>query len=159
MAALTTVSIRIATIEDRGALWDWYGEPLHRLAYRRPRLEDPDRHKAWWSGIIANPRVTLCIGLIDIVRIGCVRFDDLGRGIFEVRAYLKPAYCRQNLLPMLLDAAMAFVADLKNADEFRMRLNRTHPGIGSILPRLPDDEITETENAILFRRTRQKPAA
>ena len=155
-----SLSIRLATVEDRAALWDWYGEPLHRLAFRKTRVEDAERHTAWWSRLTADPDVTLCIGSMDIIRVGCVRFDRADDGAFEMCAYLKPAYCRLGLMPTLLDAAMDFVAKRTGGCEFRMRLQRAHPRIDAVLPRGAGDELrADGDGALIYRRARPRPSA
>lgn len=153
-----SLSIRLATVEDRAVLWDWYAEPLHRLAFRKARVEDADRYKAWWTRMTANPRTTLCIGSMDIIRIGCVRFDRTGDGVFDMHVYLKQAYCRQGLMPVLLDASMDFVSERVAAREFHMRLDRPHPRIEAVLPHGQGDELHKAgDGTLVYRRVRPEP--
>ena len=141
------INIREANIEDRMTLWQWYHEPLRRIVFPSQHQKDRDVHKKWWSQIAIDPDITMLIGLADIIRIGCVRFDRRKGDIVDMRPYLKPAYHRQGILPGFLDAAMAAYAESAQVAAFRLQVESENPRLADVLP--ANARITKDEDSLL----------
>ena len=105
------IVIREATLEDRMALWSWYHDPLRDSFNKKTRPASTfAQHRAWFANVSKGPGSIICVGLLDILRIGAVRFDRLtDDGEFEARLCLKPAYCGQTYAPKLLKAAATYL--------------------------------------------------
>jgi RimJ/RimL family protein N-acetyltransferase len=130
----TDIALREATIDDRMTLWSWYREPLRQIIFPTGQQVSRENHKKWWQAVETDPNAWIYIGLIDIIRIGCVRCHrDADDGV-ELFPYLKPAYHRQDLMAPFLSAVMELCADARAVSEFRLSVTSDNPRIADVLP-------------------------
>ena len=146
----TEIALREATLDDRLTLWSWYREPLRRIVFPSDHEISREQHKKWWQDMEANPNVSLFIGLVDIIRIGCVRCQRDGDNGVELFPYLKPAYHRQNLMAPFLSAVMNHYADTHPVAGFRLNAINANPRIVDILPPGAHAESTEKDHQTIF---------
>ena len=144
------ISIREASVEDRMALWFWYQEPLHRIVFPASSQESRDAHKEWWQRMESDPGISFWIGLIDIIRIGCVRFEQRDGGTVQIYAFLKPAYHRQGLLAPFLEAAMAAYSAGNDVAEFRLDVVSENRHPEKVLPPGAQTERFEDRDLTVF---------
>jgi len=121
------LQIRTANINDVGVMWDWYHEPLRTILFPKSRVTEKARCSEWFKNELENPDTVFLIGLIDIVRIGAVRFRSRGDRRYEAFVHLKPAYSRQGLLPELLKASVEKLAETKQPKEVYLSVPAVNP--------------------------------
>ena len=122
------IKIRIAIPEDRAAIRAWYLDPLRR-AYRKdlPTPPTQEQHWEWFSSFSADGSRLLYIGLVDILRIGAVRFDEISSGEYLARVMLKPSYCGKGMTVPFLQAAIASLRSHRQVARVLLRSPRFHP--------------------------------
>jgi len=103
------VDIREANLEDRKALWTWRNDQRAFQKTRKQKSNEYDQCRLWFERVFNSNDVILCIGFIETLRIGCVRFDRRENQQFEVSIFLKPAYCGKGLGYRLLEASIEYL--------------------------------------------------
>lgn len=110
------ITIRKAILEDRAVIAAWFQDPLYEALFSKRPTVSKEVHKAWFDSINTSEKSILCIGLMDIIRIGAIKFDEQNKGIYRALIFLKPAYNRQNLLSPFLCNASRFLCSLYSID-------------------------------------------
>jgi hypothetical protein len=146
----TEISIREATLDDRLTLWSWYREPLRRIVFPSDHDVSREHHKKWWQAIKADPNVSVFVGLVDIIRIGCVRCQRDNNNGVELFPYLKPAYHRQNLMAPFLSLVMNQYAEIHPVAGFRLNVTTANPRVIDVLPPGARSEPTEGSHQTTF---------
>ncbi|MGG5173687.1 GNAT family N-acetyltransferase [Pseudarthrobacter sp. J1763] len=99
------LSIRPATVEDAGILFDWRNEASVRAVSRqRGELHWGD-HVAWVTRAVANPEVCLLIAQFEGARIGTVRFHVVEPNVWEASITLAPEMRGRGMASAVLAAA------------------------------------------------------
>ena len=97
------LSVRLATPEDRAALWDWYRQEFrYTMLKRRPLIAERRAHDRWFADLQASSNTVLAIGVVDIIRVGAVRFERLGDYEFEASLVLKAAHWGRGYAPLMV---------------------------------------------------------
>lgn len=71
----TTLSLRLAKLDDAGILLEWRNNPATREASHNTVLISETEHIQWFKNILANENRTLYVAEIDGVLVGTVRMD------------------------------------------------------------------------------------
>lgn len=122
--------IRRATPEDRAALYSWYTQP-ERWSFlkRQPRVQ-PEQNREWFDSLLhENKADFLCIGLIDIIRIGAIRFNQQTNEEFSAYIVLRPPYLGFGLAPKFLRAGSRFLHETFPGVIVRCRIPLPGPGV------------------------------
>lgn len=117
-------SFRNVEWTDRDVLWDWWLEPLRRIAVNEENSITYEQHCVWLRKLIKDQKRTMFIGLLDNLRIGLVRFDNISEMEYEITAYLKPAYCGREFLPEFLRESGEHFCRLKALSKFQVVLDQ-----------------------------------
>ena len=95
--------VRPATLEDRAALWEWYQQEYrYTLLKRRPLVSERRLHDRWFEAALARSQMKLGIAVVDVLRVGAVRFDQVAPGVFRARLLLKAVYWGRDYAPRMV---------------------------------------------------------
>jgi UDP-2,4-diacetamido-2,4,6-trideoxy-beta-L-altropyranose hydrolase len=86
---LTSISLRIAKMEDSASLFLWRNHESVRKVSRNTESINWDLHQHWLADTISDPNRYLLIGEQNSLAVGVVRFDVQGQSA-EVSIYLCP---------------------------------------------------------------------
>lgn len=107
----TDIVVRPISVGDRCAIWDWRNDPVKGVAIPVISRADYSQHKEWYRRTVDNKRVFFSVGLVETLRIGCVRFDLEVTGVFGVRFFLKPVYCGRGIGSQFLKKSVALLQE------------------------------------------------
>ena len=127
------IVVREATTEDRIALWDWRNDPVIRPVYQADPVVKYRQHCLWFERVLKSEHIILYIGVVEVLRVGCVQFDLSAEGTFEVGLYIKPLYCGKGIGPLLLSPRKACLKLSRYEFSFKIsfrapRRCTSHPG-------------------------------
>jgi len=94
--------VREATLDDRAALLSWYQDPIRQVIHRKNPIVTKEQHAKWFDSSTKSRNTLLCIGLVDIIRIGAIRFDTTDGLQFKAGLMIRPHYMGQGLSATLL---------------------------------------------------------
>jgi GNAT superfamily N-acetyltransferase len=97
-------------LEDRLAFWEWRNDQITRRMFNLDKSVTCAEHCAWFERMRKDENRILCVGSVDTIRIGSVRFDREPGGDYRVELYLKPQYSGRGYGPSLLAAAVEYLA-------------------------------------------------
>ena len=92
------------------ALWEWRNDQVTRRTFNLDKSINYDEHSAWFERLLGDENRILCVGLVDTIRIGSVRFDRERGNDYRVELYLKPQYSGRGYGAGLLAAAVEFLS-------------------------------------------------
>jgi Acetyltransferase (GNAT) family len=139
------VSVREAVLEDRKALWHWYMDPVHRVAFPRTNTIPYETHILWYNTFKDAPGRILYVAISDNLRVGAVRFDLRQAQQYEILLTIKTAYAGSGLASTLLTKSIE-------------RLKATRP-VQSITAELPtyNTVLSDIFSGAGFICTEQRP--
>ena len=105
--------VREVALDDRIALWEWRNDSVTRKTFNLDQSVKYAEHCEWFEGLIKDSNRILCIGLVDTLRIGCVRFDLGADGNYETNLYLKPSYLGRGYGPGFLRKSVKYLAGIR----------------------------------------------
>lgn len=126
------VTVRALSLEDRLALWEWRQDPMTRALFPYESEAAYDQHRHWFDQVMASTDTVWCIGVVETLRIGCVRFDRIQGDEYAVSLFLKPAYCGKELARALLRAAIDHVRSKRRVDTLVARIPNTTSASGAL---------------------------
>lgn len=88
------------------------------------------------------------MGLVETLRVGCVRFDAKAPGEYEVNLYLKPLYCGRGLGKPLLTEAIRHLRKHRDVHKVYARMEKFNPSSAKLF-RSVGFEVHE-EDGVLF---------
>jgi UDP-2,4-diacetamido-2,4,6-trideoxy-beta-L-altropyranose hydrolase len=121
------VSVREITLEDRLALWEWRNDPTGRGLYKPNSAIAYQHHKKWFEHVMRNNDVLVFIGLVETLRIGCVRFDNINNGEYDTSVYLKPYYCGKEIGVSFLQGAIMLLKERAGVRKITARIKVVNP--------------------------------
>ena len=104
------LTVRDLLPDDRAALWEWYQEPLRYSFLKTSPHTSKEKHAEWCTRTLSNPEKTqIFIGLIDIIRIGAIRFDRTQGDEFQASFMLRAPYLGKGVAPQFLREGISFL--------------------------------------------------
>ena len=129
------VVVREATIEDRLTLWEWRNDPVKRTVHKTIAAATYTRHRVWFNRLMRDELVFLCVGHVETLRIGCVRFDMEREGEYRVSMYIKPVYCGRGYGDPLLKKAIEFLRQNHQVTRISAVLKNINPASDKVFSR------------------------
>lgn len=128
----TPIVVREATAEDRAALWEWYNDPRrYSFLKTKPKVTRAD-HWKWFDARMAAADTLLVVGLVDIIRIGMVRFEREAGDRFSASLLLRPPYFGKGLAAGFLHEACKLLQTREHAAKVVAKLRRSTPASASL---------------------------
>ena len=81
---MEALRLRPATPADSAHLLAWRNDPATRAASRSTSPVGAEEHERWLAAVLGDPARDLLIVQREGDRVGQVRFDALGAGVFEI---------------------------------------------------------------------------
>lgn len=112
------VTVREAEMDDMLINWVWINDPVTRKMFKSNEYVGWEGHVRWYSGMLDNPDMVLCVGECDGARIGNVRFDRQDQGVWEISINVDPRFRGMGLGPRMLRAAMSYLESTRRVSRF-----------------------------------------
>lgn len=126
------VTVREAEMDDLLINWVWINDPVTRKMFKSNEYVGWEGHVRWYSRMLDNRDMVLCIGECDGTRIGNVRFDRQDPGVWEISINVDPHFRGMGLGPRMLRAAMSFLESTRRVSRFFSMAKKTNgPSISS----------------------------
>jgi len=103
------ISVRQAKKTDCKLLWEWWNDSTTRQMMKDNQFVPWESHCNWFEKAIEDNNRMLCVGTIDSVPFGIVRFLYEGNGIFEVSINLDPQLRGKGYGSILLNKSIAML--------------------------------------------------
>lgn len=126
------VSVREIGREDRVALWEWRQDPITRALFPCDPAITYERHRRWFDCAMTAGDVVWCVGLVETLRIGCVRFDQMNPTEYHVSLFLKPPYCGKGYGRVFLQAAIEFLKARRPIRKLVAQVKNANPASGTL---------------------------
>jgi RimJ/RimL family protein N-acetyltransferase len=111
---LVDISAREAGSDDNYEMWVWWNDPTTRQMMKLNGYVPWEEHCAWFLSTLTNPKRLLAMIVCRFGKIGVVRHDDKGDGIFETSVHFNPLFRGQGLGPKALLAGREFLLARRN---------------------------------------------
>jgi RimJ/RimL family protein N-acetyltransferase len=108
MSTFQMVGIRLARPEDAQEILRWRNDADARSMSRNGAVIDEEQHKAWFSGVLKDPRRILLIGINLDKEFGMVRFDRNREKLWETNIVIAPETRGRGLGRLFLDMALRY---------------------------------------------------
>ena len=141
------VVVQEATVEDRIVLWDWRNDPATRKIYNGSPSVTYGQHRQWFDRILGAENTVLCVGIVETLRIGCVRFDLRDDGEYEVYVHIKPHYCGRGLGRLLLKGAIDHLGKTRSVSKIHAHIKKANPSSGNLF-RSTGFQVRESEDEL-----------
>jgi len=126
------IIIREATIEDRIALWKWRNEPIAQKIYKVSPTIQYKQHKRWFAESMESAAVILHIGVMETLRLGCIRYYLRSAGEFEVKVFIKPFYCGKGVGSHMLSKSIDLLRTTCEIQRVYSYINWVSPSSGAL---------------------------
>ncbi len=97
---------RLATMEDRKEIWEWWNDPTTRKMMKDNATVPWETHCRWFDELLSDKHRVLCIGETPSGKVGVVRFDFRAPGIFEVSINFNPMFRGKGLAAALINSSI-----------------------------------------------------
>jgi ribosomal protein S18 acetylase RimI-like enzyme len=95
--ALTDFGTREAGPDDSYEMWLWWNDPVTRQMMKVNDYVPWESHHTWFNATLRNPARMLVMVVCRFGKVGVVRHDDKGRGIYETSIHFNPMFRGQGL--------------------------------------------------------------
>jgi hypothetical protein len=104
------IHVRKSNKSDVIDVWNWWNDPVTRKMMAKKEFVPLEEHVAWFNKLLTDPDRLMCIGLINDIKIGVVRFDlrDDVKKKWEVSINLNPQFRGCKLAAKLLTQCTDF---------------------------------------------------
>jgi RimJ/RimL family protein N-acetyltransferase len=143
------IVVREVTVEDRIALWDWRNNSVSRKIFNINPLVTYKHHQLWFDRLIKTEKALLYIGLVETLRVGCVRFDIRAESEFEVKVYIKPIYCGKGFGTPMLKQSLELLQKACKVDRIYTTIKKVNSSSGAIFENV-GFRITNKDDHILL---------
>lgn len=99
---LVDLGVRPAGADDSYEMWVWWNDPTTRQMMKLNGYVPWEEHSAWFTATLRNPKRLLVMIVCRFGKIGVVRHDDKGGGVFETSIHFNPIFRGQGLGPRAL---------------------------------------------------------
>lgn len=116
--------VREAISDDCEVVWQWWNDPLTRKMMKKNDYVPWEEHCSWFEKALHEESKILCMGILGTEKVGVVRFDLKGEGIYEVSINLNPHFRGKGLAPDLLDASIRYLLNKRCVHKLFATLKR-----------------------------------
>jgi RimJ/RimL family protein N-acetyltransferase len=103
------MQLRRATSDDALDVLDWRNDPHSREMSRQKQIIATDAHLIWFAAALQDRQKLLLIGERGGEKVGMVRFDDAGRGVWTTSIAVAPACRGRGMGSLLLSNSVDFL--------------------------------------------------
>ena len=108
--------VRKATDKDCRPMWEWWNDPVTRQMMKDNNPVPFESHKVWFEKAIQDPDRMLCVGEIDGVAFGIVRFLKEENGVYEVSINLNPSFRGKGYGGALMSQSIGMLKKTESVD-------------------------------------------
>ncbi|MFN8391628.1 MAG: GNAT family N-acetyltransferase [Bdellovibrionota bacterium] len=147
---VTDVVTRLATADDRTALWEWYRDPVRYSFFKTQPAVTKDQSRTWFNQFLtSNQRTRLYVVLVDIIRIGFVRLELVRPDEFEATIFIRPPYLGKGFVPRALISATSELRKHRPGARVFANVRRSTPQAEQLFA--SDEFFTEPHGDSAFR--------
>lgn len=95
--SLTDFGVREAGPDDSYEMWLWWNDPVTRQMMKLNDYVPWENHQRWFNATLKDPQRLLVMVVCRHGKIGVVRHDDKGGGLFETSIHFNPLFRGQGL--------------------------------------------------------------
>jgi RimJ/RimL family protein N-acetyltransferase len=107
-------------------VWEWRNDPGTRAVSVTTGEVPWEAHSAWFAAVLADPSRHLLVGVCGDERVGVVRFDADGPGLWEVSVNLAPAARGRRLAVPLLGAGRVWLGEHERVETVKALVSESN---------------------------------
>ncbi len=117
---------RKVILEDCEVIWQWWNDPVTRSMMKNNDPVPWKQHCVWYENLLKDDSRILCMGLLDNLKIGVVRFDTQGVGVYEVSINMNPQVRGKGLGWQVLKKSIEFMTKQRKVVKFFATFKKTN---------------------------------